>query len=130
MTVPVTTVGSWLLYEAVFPLSPVLLVWGGSSFLPKKKKGLFELIRDGQLFFFCTAMVAVLLRDLGKSPPGDGGLLYGFLYLLLVAFGVLFGFVALNKDDVDPVTLGRTSISAAVLVVALVLGIRVTENLL
>jgi len=123
------SIGLWLLYEAAFPLSPVLLVWIGGLLLPKKKQTIFQLIRDGQLFFFCTALIAILLRDIGKAPPVNAGL-FGFLCFLLLAFGVLFGIVAMNKDDVDEKGLGFLSLFSTLAVLALVLGIRITENLI
>ena|SRR5579859_7564906 len=130
MPISLESIGEWLLYEAIFPLSPVLLVWLGGRLLPSKKQTMFQLIRDGQLFFFCTALIAILLRDLGKMQQPVNIGLFGFLCLLLLAFGVLFGFVAMNKNDVDETALGLTSTFSVLLVLSLVLGVRVTERLL
>src|SRR5712692_2067951 len=130
MSVSITSVALWLLYEAAFPLSPVLLVWvGGRALLPAKKQTMFQLIRDGQLFFFCTASIAILLRDIGKTPPHNA-FLFGFLCFLLMVFGVLFGFVAMNKESIDEKGLGLLSLFSTLTVLGLVLGIRVSERLL
>jgi len=119
-----------MLYEAALPLSPVLLIWAGGKLIPAKKQTILQLIQDGQLFFFCTALIAILLRDLGhlRHPAGDA--LIAFLYIILVVYCMLFGIVSMNKDQVDQKALGNLSLWSTVLVLFLVLGVRVSEGLL
>ena len=122
--------GPWLLYSAVIPLAPLALVLVGGYLLPNKKQPFFDIIRDGQVFFFCTATIAFLVRDLAKTQVSGAGLTFGFLGLLLLVFSVLFGFVVMNKDDVDKSKVGWMSIFSVIGVIALVSGIRVSEKLL
>ena len=130
MIVTLRLLGPWLLYSAVIPLAPLALVWIGGYLLPKKKQPFFDVIRDGQLFFYCTATIAVLVRDLAKAQVSSAGLAFGFLGLLLLVFSGLFGVVVMNKDDVDKSNVGWLSIFSVIVVILLVSGIRVSEGLL
>nr|VFK64364.1 MAG: hypothetical protein BECKTUN1418D_GA0071000_12575 [Candidatus Kentron sp. TUN] len=120
----------WFLFHALFPLSPVFLVWAAGSLVPTKKRPFFDLIRDGQLLFYCTFTLSVVLKDIFVKPMSELPGITLFLCLLIVIFSFAFGVVALHRDETNPKTIGWFSVACAVLTTTLVGGIRLSEGLL
>lgn len=61
----------WLFFNALIPLGPVGIVWGISwlcSDGSKPVKRLFSIIKDGQVLFYCTALVSSAMGEQGKLP--------------------------------------------------------------
>ncbi len=58
---------TWLLYNTVIPLSPVLLVYTAFWLVGPKKK-VRTIIRDAQLCFYCTSLAAVVINNVASIP--------------------------------------------------------------
>ena len=114
----------WLTLNTVLPLSPVLLVWGGGRLIPSKRRTVFEIIKEGQLFFYCTGIIIVTLNDILTKNITVPNELNIFLYALITIFSVLFGLVALNKEDVNVQTTGWTSLACVAFSTTVVVYIR------
>jgi hypothetical protein len=119
----------WLLYNTVIPLSPVPLVLIGGWLLGRAQH-LFAVIRDGQLFFYCTGTIAILLRDLGRKQGYDGKLVEGTLYVMLIYCAFFFGVAVLNREQVQEREMGHTSTWTVLLITVFVLVTRYNESLL
>src|SRR4051794_15128032 len=90
----------WLIYNVLLALAPVALV---CLFLYVKfgKASFVDVVRDGQLYFFCTALAGSAIGDkakiVGITPPAAGAgsiqefWLVGFVFIILFsafAFGM------------------------------------------
>jgi hypothetical protein len=82
---------NWLLCDCLLGLLPALLVWFG-SWLVGPPVPLVTIIRDGQLYFYCSSLCAVALRDLIKSPvrSTDLTLWVPGLLLAVIFFSYIF----------------------------------------
>jgi hypothetical protein len=77
----------WILYDVCLSLLPIPLVLLG-TWLINTPRGLFAIIRDGQLCFYCTTLGAVAIRDVTKlARPGQpiAVWLAGILFCLILA---------------------------------------------
>jgi threonine/homoserine efflux transporter RhtA len=114
----------WLMMNTIFPLSPVLLAWICGHLIPKKRTTIFEIIKDGQLFFYCTGTIAVALNEIStkalKATPDTLNL----LHILLPVFACLFGCLALNKEDSDAKKTGWISLASVIIVTSVSIYIR------
>nr|VFJ54819.1 MAG: hypothetical protein BECKFM1743A_GA0114220_101377 [Candidatus Kentron sp. FM]VFJ55672.1 MAG: hypothetical protein BECKFM1743C_GA0114222_101626 [Candidatus Kentron sp. FM]VFK10777.1 MAG: hypothetical protein BECKFM1743B_GA0114221_101546 [Candidatus Kentron sp. FM] len=120
----------WLLFHALLPLSPAVLVWVAGNLVPAKKRSFFDLIRDGQLLFYCTFTLSVALKDITMGSVSGMPAVTMLFCVLIVIFSFAFGVVALHRDETDPNVIGWFSITCAVLTIALVGGTRLSEGLL
>jgi hypothetical protein len=128
----------WLVYNAVIPLFPIALVWFISWFLSQPKStppslgaSVFSIIKDGQVFFFCTALASAAVGDLGKAQKGfeSANWIAGLVCVIIIATAAFAG-AALNKDAVDQRKVGWSSILAATTTTLLVLISRHKAGLL
>lgn len=120
----------WFLYSTIFPLSSVPLVLIATKLMGSPKH-LFHVIRDGQLYFYCTTLIALLLKEI-VNLPSVNGLVFGFLVLAMLACTFVYG-VAVAADSTQPKDdrmIAWTSIGAVATVVAIVGTIRVSEGLI
>jgi hypothetical protein len=89
----------WVVYGFLVPLLGIVLIRTGFWILGIAK-GFSDIIKDGQLCFFCTTVSAATLNDLLKTPTKANGSIVGFgvaaliLCMLLATF--IFG-VAVNQ---------------------------------
>ena len=76
----------WIVYNVILPLLPVPLVYFGFWLLSIKRK-VVEIIKDGQLCFFCTTLVAVAIRDLTNAytTASIAWPLIGLIFILILS---------------------------------------------
>ena len=117
----------WLIYSAVIPVSPVLLVYFAQWIAPNATPTFFSIIRDGQLCFYCTATCASLMKDLVSMGTNIHGFTIGWLSLLIIFSAVIYGVAVSNGSGEGVETkLGWTSILMAFITTILVLSVRNT----
>jgi hypothetical protein len=105
----------WLLYNTVFPLLPVPLVYIGSWMVGNSRK-LLSIIRDGQLCFYCTTLSAVAIRDFVKVTGQSQSIaipLAGILFCMIFSI-FAYGIAITHADPVNDWQLGLTSLGIAV----------------
>jgi len=109
---------NWLIYNSVLPLMPVPLVYAGFFVLGARKR-VVDIIRDGQLCFYCTSLAAVCLNDIFKS--GDihanaaAGIYIAVLIFCMILSTFTYGVAATvtPAGALDEVKLGFISGAAA-----------------
>jgi len=119
----------WLGYNFFIPLSPLVLVWAGGIIVPSKHKPMLSIIKNGQLFFYCTTILAILLKDIGSANHEVSTWISPIFYFSIIIFSGLFGIGLFLSDDADEIAMGSISASCTIFTVATVLGVRITENL-
>ena len=117
----------WLFFNALVPLSPVLIVWGLSWLFsdagPTRK--VFSIIKEGQVFFYCTAISSAAIGDVGRVPKNFETVpwIMGLLFIIILST-VAFAAGAHNKDTVKEGKFGWSSIAMAVAAIATVVVFR------
>lgn len=127
-------VGPWLFYNAVVPLIPIGIVWLISWFLsksPTTTATVFSIIKDGQVFFFCTALASAAIGDLAKARAGFDGTYWviGLLFIVIVS-AAAFAAAALAKGNSNEDRVGWSSVLAAMATIVLVLSFRYEAGIL
>ena len=124
-------IGLWSVYNVGVPLFALLVLIPLAGWLMRSKKLTFlATVLDGQLFFYCVTVIAVLLKDLHQRvEAGDVWIHLGFTGLLMINVFV-YGVVLTNRDKVDEKRVFQLSVPVVVFVVACVLGVRISEGLL
>ena len=119
----------WLLYNVIISLLPVglLLIFG---WLIGKFQGLFTIIRDGQLCFYCTTTAASLIEDLSKKGALSGAVLAGLILLIIFSTFVYGAAVATKGNEANTSKFGWTSLLTCVLTITLVIFVRNKTGLL
>ena len=120
----------WLIFNAVIPLSPIVLVWVGSWILVDPTSKLFLIIRDGQMCFYCTTLLALLIRDVSSTQKSSNSIIIGSTVLFFIFSTFIYGVAVSNKDKVIEKKLGWISIFMSVTIIVFVLTIRMREGLL
>ena len=120
----------WLFYNALLPLCPVLFTWVISWF-NSNNKTVFEIIKDGQVFFYCTATSSVAIGDLQKvSRDFDGSSwLVGFIFILLLST-VAFAVAIANNATLQQNKFGWASVATAIATILVVITFREKAGLL
>lgn len=124
----------WPFFNAVIPLFPVAIVWIISWFLssvgnPAMK--VFSIIKDGQVFFFCTALTSVAIGDLGKVPKGfDNTPWVMALLFIIILSTAAFAAAAQNQAALDQKKFGWCSVAMAVATIGVVLTFRQRAGIL
>jgi hypothetical protein len=126
-----SAIGLWLFYNVGVPLFALLVLIPLAGWLIKSEKLTFlAMVIDGQLFFYCVTVIAVLLKDLHQRVEAGGAWIYiGFTGLLMVNV-FIYGVVLTNPDRVDEKRVSWLSVTMVVFSVACVLGVRIPEGLL
>jgi hypothetical protein len=130
----------WLMYDVVLALLPVPLVFLG-TWLIGTPRGLFAIIRDGQLCFYCTALGAVAIRDVTKVPrPGQSlAVSLGGIMFCLILSTFTYGVAVINATAPAPAVgiaqtderrLGVTSVCVAITTTIIVAIVRKTMGLI
>ena len=125
----------WLFYNAVIPLLiPIAIVKLFSWLLtkaPKQPLKIFGIIKDGQVFFYCTALTAAAFADLKKVPAAfdTSPWLMGFLLLLILSTAA-FAVGVIAKETVQESRFGWSSVAMALMAIFLVISYRQTAGLL
>jgi hypothetical protein len=105
----------WLLYNTLFPLLPVPLVYVGSWMVANRRKWL-SIIRDGQLCFYCTTLSAIAIRDFVKMAGQSQSIaipLAGILFCMVFSI-FAYGIAITHADPANDWKLGLTSLGIAV----------------
>jgi len=119
----------WLIFNTVLPLLPTPVTWGLSKLTTDRKREFLNLLKDGQLCFYCTVIGSVLIKDL-VSRPKVPLLAVGGLIVLLIVSSASYFVSALLHDKLEEKALAWVSIGAAVFTTLVVLGVRHLEKLL
>lgn len=126
-----TKILGWLFFNAFIPLLPVAIVIIINWFQKLEAKKIFEIIKDGQIFFYCTAITSVAMGDLGRVPKSFEILpwIMGMLVILALSW-VAFAVAANDKSPVDADRFGWSSVATAFATIGLVLSFRYEAGLL
>jgi hypothetical protein len=132
---------NWFIYNTVFPLSPVPLVYFG-AWLVGTRKRVMAIIRDGQLCFYCTSLAAVCINDIlkaGKLPGNATVSIAGLISCLIIStftYGIAATTAATAQSPdssgapaVGELKLGISSIATAIATTLLVMQLRYTLGL-
>ena len=127
-----SAIGLWLFYNVGVPLSALLCLIPLAGWLIRSEKLTFRAtVLDGQLFFYCVTVIAVLLKDLRQRVQVGGVWIQIALTVLLMVNVFIYGVALVIRDEVvDKERMIRLSVGAVVVVVAFVLGISISEELL
>jgi hypothetical protein len=124
----------WLFFNAVIPLIPVGIVWLVFWFLshpglPSRK--IFSIIKDGQVFFYCTALTSVAIGDLGKAPSGfDTAPWVMALLFIIILSTAAFAAAAYNQSALNETKFGWCSVRMALASIIVVINFRAMAGLL
>ena len=128
---------TWLFFNTVIPLIPVgavkALSWltAGSAPGVATRKTIFSIIKDGQIFFYCTALAAVAIGDLPKVPIGFDTTPWLMGLLLVIILSTLaFAVAAHSTGTLKEKEYGWCSVAMAVVAVLTVLNFRAKAGLL
>lgn len=122
----------WLFYNSFLPLSPVLVVWLLSWLSTSPDKSMFSIIKDGQVFFYCAALISVALGEFDKVPSTFQYLdlwLMGFLFLLIFSC-IAFTAAAHDSSGINHKRYGWISMVTAVSATTSVLSFRIQATLI
>jgi len=131
----------WLFYNVVLPLViPLATVKVISWFLSKPSGAaktskaaitIFSIIKDGQVFFYCTALASVAIGDLKRVPAGFDTTLWviGLLAIIILST-VCFAAAVNNKDLVEETRFGWCSVTMAITAILAVADFRINAGLL
>ena len=91
---------NWLLWNVLYPLTPILLVRIGLSAIPdEQEKGFADIIRDGQLCLYSAALGSVAIHDLwGKSIPNVSTAIFGVLFCVTLST-FMYGLAVINQNE-------------------------------
>jgi hypothetical protein len=111
----------WLIYDCLFSISPVLLVWCW-QYLSRGNLSLAGLVQDGQLFLYCSTMSACGLSDLNaehsRMPTAVAAFDYWSAALHFAVFfsAGAYGIALSNQDrsDKERVALASLLFAAAI----------------
>ena len=125
----------WLFYNAVIPL---LVPVGSVKFFswllskaPKKALEIFSIIKDGQVFFYCTALTAAAFEDLRKVPAGFNTTPWVMgLVLILILSTAAFAVGVIAKDSVQESKFGWSSVAMVATAIFVVITFREKAGLL
>ncbi|SRR5258708_6499638 len=129
----------WLFYNVVLSLLiPVAMVQGISWLLSKPKASpprttltVFGIIKDGQVFFYCTALACVAVGDLSRVPRGfDITFWVMGLLVIMILSTVCFAVAANSKDVLEEGRFGWCSVAMAIAAILTVLEFRSKAGLL
>jgi hypothetical protein len=125
----------WLFYNTVIPLLvPVAIVKVFSWWLsrpPKQTLKIFAIIKDGQVFFYCTALTAVAFEDLKRVPSGFNTTPWVIgLLLILILSTAAFAVGVISKDSVDESKFGWSSVAMVAAAILVVITFREKAGLL
>jgi len=125
---------TWLFFNTVIPLVPI----GAVKFISWVKtqegsgaKTLFSIIRDGQIFFYSTALAAVAIGDLPRVPAGFDIMPWLMCMLLIIILSTLAFAVAADRAiKLKEKEYGWCSLAMAVFAVLMVLNFKRKAGLL
>lgn len=120
----------WFVFDVFFPLLPAPAIWLVSRLLnEERQRRFFQVIKDGQLCFYCFLTFTVLLRDLEASHKASMLLMcsLGFVGFLV---GLVYAAAVLLDDAVNEKKFGWASIFAVLATISVSLGVRFSEGLL
>lgn len=123
----------WFFFNAVIPLVPVFIVWMISwlTSTGSSSKKVFSIIKDGQLFFYCTALTSVAIGDIRKAPQALDTLPWTMgLITILILSTVCFAVAAYNPTGVNEGKFGWSSVGAVIATVLTVFSFRSEAGLL
>lgn len=120
----------WLVFNAVLPLSSIALIVFG-AWINGKPKTIFSVIRDGQVCFYCVAVLGTTLHDFMRSNYVNNEKIYSPLVVCFLLLGMIFSTfiygIAVNDKNDDPVCefrIGLTSIFLSISTLVPVVVIR------
>src|SRR5437867_12394521 len=125
----------WLFYNAVIPLLIPLATAKFFSWLltkaPHKPLKIFAIIKDGQVFFYCTALTAAAFENLKKVPPGfdTSTWIMGFVLILILSTAA-FAVGVIAKESVEESRFGWSSVFMAIAAILVVITFREKAGLL
>lgn len=130
----------WLLYNCIIPLLSVVLVWLVASLSENdgKNRGLFSIVSDGQLYFYCTVISAAAIGDFVTSCSKTNlstSIYFGVIILSMIFSTFLYG-VTIAWGETEQKNLSNNkklawiSILIAILTTILVAGFRFSLELL
>jgi hypothetical protein len=107
---------TWLFFTIVLPLTPLLLSYTALIIFVRRNthwKEFVDLVKNGELFFFTTALAATSLNKLHELPPSISipSLVQIALWAMLLLSTYCFGLTVHNKLDQTPLNL-RVSLSS------------------
>ena len=107
----------WLLYDCTFALIPIAGAWFAANWILGKRTVPADVIRDGQLFFYCSTLSAAALGDVvtvANPIPGKDYWVFGFIVSII--FATLFygaAFLSEDQNDKDRVALSSSIFALA-----------------
>jgi hypothetical protein len=123
----------WFFFNVAIPLLPVFIVWAASWLTSDRSanKTVFSIIKDGQLFFYCTALTSVAIGDIRKAPTALETLPWTMgLITIVILSSVAFAIAANNPTAVREGKLGWSSIAMVVAAILTVFSFRSEAGLL
>ena len=135
MTIDWMKWAEWLFYNAVIPLIiPIAIVKVFSWLLtkaPNPPLKIFAIIKDGQVFFYCTALTAAAFEDLKKAPAGfnTSPWIMGLLLILILSTAA-FAVGVIAKNSVSERRFGWYSVFMVAGAILLVISFRNWAGLL
>lgn len=135
MTIDWMKWAEWLFYNAVIPLIIPIAIVKLFSWLvtkaPNHPLKIFAIIKDGQVFFYCTALTASAFENLRKLPPAfdTSPWLMGFV-LILILSSAAFALGVIAKDNVQESKFGWSSACMVAAAIFLVITFRNKAGLL
>lgn len=123
---------NWLFFNTLLPLSPIFFVWV-CFWLFGKRKDIFEIIKDGQVCFYCVATSSIAIGDLKKASFNTDMFLIGFIAICLLS--TLFYVIAISESAATEKKLqqnrfGKVSVAMVVATVLVVVSFREKAGLL
>lgn len=127
-------VTAWLFFNALIPLSPVGIVWGLSwlcSDGAKPTKRLFSIIKDGQMFFYCTALTSAAMGEFGGLAKDFDVNPWVMTMLAIIILSIsAFAVAVHDAKAVSEKRYGWLSLVMACITIAVVLKFRIDAGLL
>jgi hypothetical protein len=120
----------WVFFNVVIPMIPVAIVWFLSWFI-KTSQTIFSIIKDGQIFFYCTALTAVAIGDLQKCPKefNTRPWMMGLVTIIILSSGA-FAAGAISKNSLVEKRFGWASVAMAIASILTVISFRGKAGLL
>ena len=133
----------WVAYNVLLSMLSIPLVIL-ATWLGNNRKNLFDVIRDGQLCFYCTTTLATFLNDASSKNALDRGILAACLVLFILStfvYGVATIYTGGAAIAAGPAAgaaaaelqakkVGWTSLLCATATTILVVGVRAYKGLL
>jgi len=116
----------WSFYSIVLPLMAIPLTYFG-YWIANRRTQFFRLIRDGQLCFYATTMLAVNLNDLlkVKGSAAVGIFVAYHIFMLVLATYIYGASVTLSNQFVSTKRIAIFSLALTFLTLLLVIATRI-----